>query len=252
MNPENSPALAILTEKAALAHLPDNLVPDQMRCLEAIRFCVEFVDISYARLLGSLRELTTFSNDPSRAVRTAALHDAWSVIDYTQRLRTLVPRLRKYKARAPSKQIFLRDTAHLEELRNAAQHVATDLSAIVAGQYCVFGVLTWLTVRNREMEEYTMNTLRMGQLAHTQRVNPVLQLPEDHTHMTEDVDYVTLWVGDLSANISDAYRSVAAIARKLEAMAAKQFEGLPSTLNDVVANMLVQQEWIPEGSTSAI
>lgn len=111
------PIEQIITADSALRRIPANLEPNQRLCLESIRLCVDAIGMSYARLVV---EASVMGSQPKPSV--AMLLDSWAIVDWVHRMHDLVKNTPRLPNGAP-KQLFLRETASADTLRNAFQHL---------------------------------------------------------------------------------------------------------------------------------
>jgi len=61
---------------------------------------------------------------------TSALLDTWSVIDMCHRTRDLLQQMPGLSQKSPFVQTFLRNTAHVEDLRHYVQHLRSGIPGI--------------------------------------------------------------------------------------------------------------------------
>ena len=194
----------------------------QVRFIDAIRLTAEGVDIAYERLVD---ELSNFENECERRdYKVASLVlDAWSVIDSVHRLRGLVDNMPRYKGRAPSKQIFLRATKDVVDLRNSVQHLGTDIDSLAESELPVLGALTWIRPINEASGEMSVESLIPGQFYFVQ--------PESHVQVPDTVpdrlNHIKLWASGGSADISALVVAVDRLCQSLEASLTKHMDQLP-------------------------
>ncbi|MBK8246670.1 MAG: hypothetical protein IPK85_04630 [Gemmatimonadetes bacterium] len=221
----------LITDKSPLLLLPDNVDPAQKRCLEGMRVAMQFVDVSYHRLRSLLISYARSAAANSPSEHATLMLDAWTVIDATERLRGLVQRLKHYSSRAPSKEIFLRSTASVTGLRNAVQHLDGEVSRTLEEQVPLHGALTWAVATDPGRTEFVMGALRLGALAGTDGLRPLVRIPEP---VTDDVPTVVLHAAGCEVDLTVTHGAVGRLAGVWERTLRKQFPNATSTLNDLM------------------
>jgi hypothetical protein len=90
--------------------------------LEGLRYSIEIIDLAHERLRASAVDANAAldaSRPPERRLFTAAFSDAWSIIDWTNRLRTLLANFGYRADRNPVVRSILDDGDGDEGFRNA-------------------------------------------------------------------------------------------------------------------------------------
>jgi hypothetical protein len=226
-------ALIILPD-SPLIRLPANLPPIQASFFDAIRLCVQYIDLAYRRIEESLSQIT-LQHDRSLALGPAAIMDAWSVIDTVHRLRALVSGLPGYKNQAASKRLFLNRTRDVEQLRNSFQHLVGDVRALTEADAPVLGTLTWLRPVDSKERRFTVWAFTPWRL---RSVTPdsVVQLPSEiPTALTQ----IELWLENKSVNVSKLRDSVAEITAAIEKSLSAVSQGT-SELCDSLASLVIE------------
>ena len=193
-----------------------------MLFFDSIRIAVEMAELAYERLTKALEQAAMSAemsrDDFSRLVPLCFL-DAWSIVDSTNRLRVLMRRLPNFKQRAPSLQLFLRRTAGVEPLRNAVQHLNTEIDRLVANNLSVWGTLRWLVVLDANIGSFKGGTLISGTQFGEMHSLPNLTGIEMH-HV---VDEVVLTASGSELHLSKTVRAITELASKLEGVLAPQW-----------------------------
>lgn len=198
--------MPILGERSALVYIPDALEPRQKRCLQAIRYSLEFVETSFGRLQRALDELSR-SRTRSHALHAAALLDAWSLVDSVYRLRALIRKMPRYRERAPSKQIFLRETRGVSELRHAWQHLSDEMDERIAQRLPVLGRLAWVSPLDRSQSLYVLGTYITGQAPDAGGPAPVVEISDGDG---DGLPEIALIAAEVCVSLTRVYRVFAA------------------------------------------
>jgi hypothetical protein len=136
----------LIKETSPLRRPPCNLNPEQAQFCDGVRFSVEMADYSYEQLRSCLLPLSGQTENLTLFAVPPFLF-AWSLIDSAHRLRGLVenfPNLAK-KNQAPEFRNYLEKAAAVETLRNAVQHMHSDIQNSAEPGRVVWGTLTWVS-----------------------------------------------------------------------------------------------------------
>lgn len=110
--------------------------PRQAAFLEAIGFGLDTVDVLYRRLTATLRGL-----DPAPSPLVFA--DAWAIVDWMDRIDTLVEQCPGLSHRDEAVRDFLNTSSLVDELRNIFQHPVGEFQSLVPSGGSLWGRLTW-------------------------------------------------------------------------------------------------------------
>jgi hypothetical protein len=135
----------ILEATSRLLHLPENTDRRQVLFLDGLRYTAEMAVVGMHRLRANLPYLFTHREDRQarRVYLTAAIADAWSIVDNAHRMRELLQRMPRLKQRSPARVIFLQRTERVEAFRNYFQHLRTEVDRVANIAWPLYGTLTW-------------------------------------------------------------------------------------------------------------
>jgi hypothetical protein len=136
--------MLLFPHTSSLYALPQSLEKKEILYLDGVRYACEMVHISYDRLCESLEKIT-YEDDPDihRHLMTAGIHDAWSIIDATDRLRSLVERSDVLKELKESSPNFFLNADIVRKLRNVIQHIDTLIPNHANADWPVWGGVSW-------------------------------------------------------------------------------------------------------------
>lgn len=138
----------LLKPDSALRRLPVKVARDQALFFDGIRFCAQMAALSYERLLGDLARLSRPKEQDSaplnERVLTAAVSDAWTIVDVVNRLRSLTAQMPGLKKKSPGVQLFLQRTDAVEPLRNFVQHINNEIKPLAKTGVPLLGFLQWV------------------------------------------------------------------------------------------------------------
>ena len=236
----------LINEKSPLRRLPNKLNPRQAQFFDAIRFAAEMMDLAYQRLLGHLLTLAGPDvTNPQISASVAFLH-AWSIVDSAHRLHGLVDNLPGLTKRnqSPEFRKFSEKADSVEKLRNAVQHMETEIHKSAEAGKAVWGTLSWIRGSYAGETIYTcllVSGAMMPGGSH-EFINPAglkIRMPIDH---------VTLRQGGTSVNLTEVVDAIAAVISLLEHALTNEFQQFPETAgSDMVIALAVQP-----GSTQTI
>jgi hypothetical protein len=220
---------------------------------DGIRFAIEAADVAHQRLRVTLQTLSgkLDAPDPMHAETPAAIVDAWSIVDSVHRLRGLllkVPGLVK-RQRWPAYRAFEEQSRPVEALRNAAQHLDTEIEAIATANWPVWGVLHWF-ILDGERRGGRICTLVGGRIV-PESVTPI-PVPAGRAMPEEELPLglITLstHIGEIC--LSDTMLRLKQVAAELEAsLAAQQGADIVTTGSDVLIGVEIkfteQQQDVP-------
>lgn len=211
-----------------------------MLFFDGIRVAAEMAEVAYERLT---KALETAAMNPemapgalSRLVPLCFL-DAWSIVDSTNRLRSLMRGLPNFRQRATSLQLFMRRTAGVVPLRNVIQHLNTGIDTLVENNVSVWGTLRWLVLLDANAGNFKGGTLTAGT-----QFGELHALPNPSgIHMHDVVDEIVLTASGSELRISKTVRAIQELIGKLEGVLATQLSDHPIAPSDllIVAEMTI-------------
>jgi len=133
-----------------------NLDSKQILILDALRYSLLAERQAYGRLTRSLRAVERSTKPrPSEHHALSALGSAWQVIDMTYRARDLISQISGLSQRTPECQVFVRETAVIEDFRHFFQHMNSSISKLTKASDPIMGVLMWASGDRKT--SYTMS-----------------------------------------------------------------------------------------------
>jgi hypothetical protein len=157
-----------------LRNIPTDVPGGQVMFLDGIRYSAEMLVLAYGRLVPELEHIALASqNDvsPGSRVYEAVMLDAWSVVDSANRLRTLLEGMRGIR-RTPGMELFIRQLAPAEDLRNAVQHLRSEIPG--ATDEITWGSIAWVHAPTPDARQVQSLVLIAGSPRETERpaINP--------------------------------------------------------------------------------
>lgn len=118
----------------------------QIFVLDALRYSLLGERRAYARVVRLSRSMEgrPFPARPRESTALAALGSAWQMVDIVYRARGLIRQVKGMSQRSPQVQLFMRETARVEGLRNFFQHLNSSIAGLTAKSYPIMGVLSWV------------------------------------------------------------------------------------------------------------
>jgi hypothetical protein len=104
--------------------------------LEAIGYALDTVDAVYQRLVESIKEGLPESD-------VLAFADAWSIVDWMQRLDRLVSRCPGLPQRQPEVKAFRESSSLVKNLRHIYQHPEDEIAGVTVSRRSLWGHLSW-------------------------------------------------------------------------------------------------------------
>lgn len=227
----------IIPEDSPLRRRPEGMEARQALFFDGIRFAIETADFAHQRLRKTLLSLAgnTASDLPMHAETPAAIADAWSIVDAVHRLRALIRQVPGLVRRQhwPSLRGFEDQTGPIEDLRNTAQHLSTEIQAIADAQWPIWGVLNWFVV-DESRDGGQICTLVPGRIA--PGVGPILNpgarsIPERELPL----GLITLTTHRSEICLSDTMEHIRRVASELEnSMRAQHGDNIPTSGSDIL------------------
>jgi hypothetical protein len=219
----------IFADESPFRRLPAGLPREQILFLDGIRYSVEITALAYRRLWANTATMTKAMADQvgvkDLTHYTAALSDAWTIIDSTHRLRELIwdmPGFAK-KQRSVELRVFTGNTASIEPLRNKVQHLKGEIRALADTDQPVWGILSWVSFFEEQPDIVRYCRLAAGTLS------PYFGLPSklEEMRLTPPVDRLELSAHGITVSLTDTYKAVERVARALEEALQEAFKTLP-------------------------
>jgi hypothetical protein len=126
------------------------MTPEEIRRIalyfDGLRYSLSMADIARRRLQPTLDEVARLhdANEDTEAEISSALLDAWSIIDMCHRVRELVQSTPQLPHKLLGIQVFLRATAHIEELRHYVQHFRSGIPEVPISWSPLWGSVSWV------------------------------------------------------------------------------------------------------------
>lgn len=232
----------VFSEDSPFRKLPRNLNRPQLMFFDGIRFSVEMISLSYARLAATLLKIseeavTEDSSDLPMLDRISALQEAWSIVDSTFRLKCLLEATPHLKKNMPDLQLFFRKTSAVTKLRNIIQHLNTEMKSLIQGNHPAWGVLCWTNITDAEnfiSDSFTYVPGTMFDSKDIPTLNPLGRI------FREKIDHVELHAGKYNISISNLAYATLELAKKLEEVLSKQISGDNASGGDFLFAMTIQ------------
>jgi hypothetical protein len=214
----------LIGDDSPLLRLPVKLNPKQAQFCDGLRFTAEMADIAYNDLVAHLLPLSGSAEAEIRISAARPFLCAWSIVDSAHRLRGLVenfPNLGK-KNQSPEFRSFLEKAEGVEKLRNAVQHMASDIHTSAEAGKSVWGTLTWLN-RQSQSTIYTCLLVPGAMMpgGNYKAINPA------GLTLTSPLDHVTLTVDEVAVNLSEVMKSLAKLVQVIENGLKGAFDAFP-------------------------
>ena len=199
--------------------------------MDAIRCCIEAIGLSYARLVSGAVAAEDAMRGGVSPLPLTLFVDAWALVDWVHRLHDLVehaPGLKK----SPGKELFLRETASSNRLRNAFQH-PTGEYAKGTPDGTPWGSLAWVYVVDATHVRSWVAVIGGLNTAGTHPVvNPI-------GHLRGPADRFELSAFGESGSLSRWFDAVVAFADELEQRVATASAALGAQASTCVTDLLV-------------
>ena len=200
-------------------------------CLDGLRYSLSMADVAAQRLQPTLDEVARLHStmqDAELSV-TAALLDAWSLVDMCHRARELVQSTPTLPHRLPGIQIFLRATSPIEDLRHYVQHFRSHITKIPASWSPLWGSLSWVPT----FDPTTCYTVLTGNLIEGVEAHSI-SYDTHEFHFTTDIilstGVATADLLSIAAQLSNLRRSLVEWVKQHPVFTAKDANTLISTI----------------------
>jgi len=113
--------------------------------IDGLRYSWEIADIALIRLKETLNAIAAKHDNREnfRKEEVSAFLDAWVIVDMCHRVRGIIQQIQGLPKKSPEIQVFLRQTAEIEDLRNHFQHFRSGIHKIPDTTYPLWGSLSW-------------------------------------------------------------------------------------------------------------
>jgi hypothetical protein len=223
----------LLSQTSPLRRLPKSLPHKQVLFFDGLRFAAEMTALSHWRLVQVLAGLSMVTDqrtdrDPATI---AAMLDAWSMVDSVHRFRELLHHMPGIKRKSPSYQTFRRSTASVEALRNAIQHLRTEIDQLLVTDSPVWGSLGWFSLQSVDPPYGRSCSIVAGAV---RSGNIPLVSPSGGKTLVAPVDVITLTAAGHSVSLTDIARAIEQVVRILERSLGEQFPDAPHHGSDLM------------------
>ncbi len=134
----------MLSADSPLRRLPVNMPRRRVMFTDALRLSAEMAALSLLKLTDHLKTLVVEKEcDGIKGVAVEAIVHAYGVVDAANRFRVVLRSFPGLKQTAVF-QLFIRQTAAVESLRNIIQHLSGELHSIGEEQSAPLGTIAWL------------------------------------------------------------------------------------------------------------
>ena len=119
----------------------------QILVLDALRYSLMHERDVFRAVTRFLRRIgkMPFNSRPPDRLAIGALASAWQLIDNIYRIRGLLRQVKGLSQKSPQIQLFLRNTAGVDNFRNFFQHLDSSIAKLSGKSYPIMGVLSWVT-----------------------------------------------------------------------------------------------------------
>lgn len=154
--------MVMLSAESPLRRLPVDFPRRQVMFTDALRLSAEMAALSFRNLEDLLKALVVEKRpDGVKGVAVEAFVHAYGVVDAANRFREVLRSFPGLKQNAVF-QLFIRQTAAVESLRDLIQHLNRELRSIGEQQSAPLGTITWLGPSPNEESPPTAWILQPG------------------------------------------------------------------------------------------
>lgn len=233
----------LIREESPFLHLPVALNPAQAMALDGIRYSIDVVDESFVACRDALI-LMSGDHSIDRKIWTQAFQCAWSFVDATHRLRSLLEGMRGIK-RTPKVRVLLRSLAAAEPLRHGMQHLSREIVSAAAEPKPAWGSLSWMALRPGGSGDGTAYIAAPGSMRPMKAIGqvrnrrglidlPVGQIELSHfgatLSLSDTLSSVISWLPSMEVGLSKAFEGYEERAAT-DALIAVEFTAAPSDLS---------------------
>jgi hypothetical protein len=231
----------VIEEGSPFRQLPAALNRKQVLFLDGILYSVEMSDLAHLRLQRVLLERTQRQAEEEpieHQLMSAAFQDAWTIVDSLHRLRGLLAQMPGVKQNSPPLQVFRRQTAIFEDLRNGVQHLNNHIDLLVAQNLPTWGVLSWVAFLDPTAREFRVGAMMAGTVfvgASLPMVNPMGR------EVAPPIDLITLTAHGHQVNLSAAMTRVEQLVRRMESELRAQFKAPPQPPDELQVRLRLSE-----------
>ena len=177
--------------------------------LDAIEYFFQMVQIGYQRLLKDCKDLSDekITENDTQAIMEYILLDAWTIIDVTKRLRTMLQHMPGLKHSLKLK-LFLNRSSALPDLRDYVQHLEDKANDVSDTGRLILGSFSWATEYfNDEKEPQRVKVLGVvpGRLESVKGI-PLINPAGREFH--SPIDHIELTAAETTLNLSELVRRI--------------------------------------------
>lgn len=223
----------IIDKESPFRKLPTELNRKQALYFEGIRYSVEIADIAYNRLRIVLAEFSPSDSEreDKHLLFSTALQDAWTIVDSIHRLRQLITKTPGVKQGVPALELYKRKTAVVQELRHAVQHLDTEIPSLLKLNLPIWGVLTWVKVKDPIKGILYTCALVPGTVYSFKGLPMLNPLGQE---VCLPVDLINLSMGGRSIGLSEVMKLTEKLIKGIEPQLESQFDSLPTSGSDLL------------------
>ncbi|MGZ8215690.1 hypothetical protein [Methylomagnum sp.] len=169
-------------------------------CLDAIEYSFSMAKTAYKRIIDYCRHDSILNNSNNDE---AMVLDAWSFIDVTKRLRSVLqntPGLKK----SNFLEAFLSETVKIPDFRHYVQHIEEKTKDVSKTGRPIWGSFSWV-ILDQESKEFKIITYVPGRLA---KINGIPVVNPSGRIFHDDVDHFEMTLGEVTINISQMARRI--------------------------------------------
>ncbi len=239
----------MLSADSPLRRLPVDLPRRQVMFTDVLRLSAEMAALSFRHLEELLKELVVEERrDGIKGVAAEAIVHAYGVVDASNRFRQVLrsfPGLRQNTVF----QLFIRQTAAVESLRDVIQHLNGELRSIGEQQSAPLGTITWLGPSPNEESPPTAWILQPGSFYRRQvTFGPMVDL-EARIPLGE-IRQVHLVTSGVRVDLSDAVERIRKMITSLEPSVREHASGKEALGSDVLMHFALMP--IPDDTTAPV
>ncbi len=223
----------MLSADSPLRRLPVDLPRRQVMFTDALRLSAEMAALSFRNLEDLLKTLVVEKRrDRVKGVAVEAIVHAYGVVDAANRFREVLRSFPGLKQNAVF-QLFIRQTAAVESLRDVIQHLNGELRSIGEQQSAHLGTITWLGPSPNEESPPTAWILQPGSFYRGQvTFGPMMDL-EARIPLGE-IRQVHLVTSGVRVDLSDAVERIRIMITSLEPSVRENASGKELLGSDVL------------------